>query len=375
MIPNKLPVRLRSHRRFYMKVGTLTFPGSPSHGASLQMYALYSALTALGAEAEVINYAPDSLVHKRNNTRGIKDHIASIFLKDSRKAFKKFENQITISPKKEIKTTDELKAYTQDLDRIIVGSDQVWNPVVTGNDMNFYLEFCENAEKKASYAPSFGVDRVAQSDAEKISALLSDITYLSAREERGSEIIQELTDRSVPIVLDPTFLIDGDEWRKLKKPSGAKGDYVFVYTIKPSPSLRQAAKRFAEKHGYKLVYISGGLHGVLDKFNPKKHPVFGVGPAEFIDLIDRAKYVFTNSFHGAAFSIILNKPFFVEFSSDTNSRLITLMRKFELDDCIIDCQTFDYSLPATDYNNANRILADKRKESLSYLKGIISVYE
>ena len=136
--------------------------------------------------------------------------------------------------------------------------------------------------------------------------------------------------------------------------------------------MKQTAKCFADKHGYKLVYISGGLHGVLDKINPHKHPVFGIGPAEFIDLVDNAQYVFTNSFHGAAFSIILNKKFYVEFSSDTNSRLITLIQKFGLENCIIDCKTYDSTQMQIDYVKVNQILAIKRKESMLYLEGIVN---
>ena len=354
-----------------MKVGTLTFPGSPSHGASLQMYALYTALEKMGVDVEVINYISDKVNHKKSSTDLVKAKIAALFLKNSEAAFARFESQINISPKVPMTTTAELAEAARTYDRIIVGSDQVWNPVVTGNDMNFYLEFCDDAAKKASYAPSFGVDRVAEADREKISGLLSEITHLSAREERGREMIYELTGRDVPIVLDPTFLVDADDWRKLKKPSGAKGEYVFLYTVKPSPKLLQAAQKFADKYGYKLVYISGGLHGILNKFNPTKHTVSGIGPSEFISLIDNAKYVFTNSFHGSAFSIILNKNFFVEFSSDTNSRLKTLIQKFDLGDNVIDCDSFTYEWLQRDYTTVNQMLADKRQESLSYLKEIV----
>ena len=39
-----------------MKVGIMTFPNSTSYGAVLQMYALYSTLTAAGCKTEVINF-------------------------------------------------------------------------------------------------------------------------------------------------------------------------------------------------------------------------------------------------------------------------------------------------------------------------------
>ena len=354
-----------------MQVGTLTFPSSPSHGASLQMCALYKVLKNMGVDAEVIHYVSENVIHRRQPSKNWKERVSGLFLKDTGAAFREFEAQIQFSHKSPITCTDELKEFAKVYDRIIVGSDQVWNPAVTGNDMNFYLEFCEDNRKKASYAPSFGVDHIAPEDRNKIAGLLSQITYLSAREERGKELIFELTGRDVPVVLDPTFLLDREEWRTMKKPSGAKGDYVFVYTIKPSPKLYLTARAFAQKHGYKVVTISGGIHGVLDKFNPKKSTVSGIGPAEFLDLIDNATYIFTNSFHGAAMSIILNKDFFVEFSSETNSRLVSLVNHFGLHSSIIDCDDFDYALRSIDYEKVNQIISEKRKESLSYLEGIV----
>lgn len=356
---------------YKMKIGTLTFPGSPSHGASLQMYALYSAIKNMNIDVSVINYISPTFNYKKTIKKDLKTRIINLILKDTETSFKEFESKIKVFPQVPITTTDNLREYTSSFDRIIVGSDQVWNPIVTGNDMNFYLEFCNDNRKKASYAPSFGVNEIAKKDKEKISNLLSQFSYLSTREERGKELIYELIGKEAPIVLDPTFLIKKEDWRKLKKPSGARGDYVFFYTIKPSEKLEKSAKEFAKKHHCKYIYISGGLHGVLDKFNPNKHPVFGVGPAEFLDLIDNAKYVFTNSFHGAALSIILNKNFYVEFSSDTNSRLITLIKSFELNDHIINCDNFKYDFKHIDYVKINNILDEKRKESLLYLKGII----
>lgn len=358
-----------------MKIGTLTFPGSPSHGASLQMYALYQTLKNMGVDAEVINYSPDGLTHNRYKEQvGHKIFINLmnwILLKDPKKAFKQFEQQMHIYPSVPLKTTEEIQEESKRYDRIIVGSDQVWNPVVTGNDMNFYLDFCKDNARKASYAASFGTDHVAEEDRTEIAKLLSEITYLSVREQRGQEIVRDLTGRDVPVVIDPTFLIDGKDWRKLATPSGAKEKYVFFYTIKPSASLRRIAKEFADKHGYRFVYIAGGAHGVMEKFHPHKDPVFGVGPAEFIDLINRAECVFTNSFHGTAFSIILNKKFYVEYSSDTNSRLTNIIKTFQLEQCVVNDSSFTNQLPEIDYQKVNGIISERKEEAISFLNEII----
>ena len=72
-------------------------------------------------------------------------------------------------------------------DKIIVGSDQVWNPVVTGGDTNYYLAFSQNFDQKASYAPSFGIDKVEEKDQKIVAELLNNIKYLCAREERGQD--------------------------------------------------------------------------------------------------------------------------------------------------------------------------------------------
>ena len=158
-----------------MKVGTLTFPNSPSHGAALQMYALWKVLSDLGCDAEVINYSTDIVIHnKKNNIKPsakarVKKLVNEILgIKSSKPAFKRFEQNIVKYPQNPIDKTDKINIIDNRYDRIFVGSDQVWNPIVTGNDMNFYLKFVNDPSVKASYAPSFGNDDVANEDKEEI---------------------------------------------------------------------------------------------------------------------------------------------------------------------------------------------------------------
>ena len=48
------------------RIGIMTFPNSPSFGASLQMYALYNAIEEMGFEVEVINYINQYMKEKRH---------------------------------------------------------------------------------------------------------------------------------------------------------------------------------------------------------------------------------------------------------------------------------------------------------------------
>jgi len=357
-----------------MKIAILSFPGSPSHGAALQMYSLYCVLSNLGQKVEVINYIPDNVNHKRikyvKNLRSIATNtLSKLFLKNSKPLFIEFEKQIKKFPSNEITTTEQLSQLSDRYDRIFVGSDQVWNPVVTGNDFNFYLQFCEDCSKKASYAPSFGVSNVREEDREKIASLLSEFSYLSVREKRGAEIIKELTGRDAIVVLDPTMLISKQVWAQEMRPFNFSGGrYVLFYTIKPSPALKIFAQQLANKHGCKLVTVGGRLR---EKFQRDKYPVYAVGPAELIGLIDSAEYVVTNSFHGTAFSVIMQKNFYVEYSSDTNSRLTNVINMFGLQKCVVGADTLSKEPVQVDYEEVDKVLRFYREKSLNYLKEAI----
>lgn len=359
-----------------MKIAIMSFPGSPSHGASLQMYALYTTIKNLGQEPVILNYIPKELFDKYNHTgeKTLKsfviNSISKLIIPSTSKAFFNFEVNWKKLPKNILTDKSKLNELTKDIDRIVVGSDQVWNMDITFNDYSFFLEFCDEDEKKASYAPSFGNDDIYEKDKNKIGKLLSRFSYLSAREKRGCEIVKNLTGRNIPMVCDPTFLLNKEEWEEISKKTKYKDKYILLYNIKYSPSLYQKAFQFAKSQNLKLVIIGGRLR---DYFNKKEIHAFGVGPAEFLGLIGGAEYIFTNSFHGTALSIIYRKNFYVEYSSNTNIRLINLVEATGLNQCVtkVDDKHIK-SYNSIDYNKVERRLNPIIEESKKYLKKVVS---
>ena len=100
-------------------------------------------------------------------------------------------------------------------DKFIVGSDQVWNTQLTGNDFTYYLDFIKDSHKKNSYAASFGYSKLPEEVKEKAIDLLKDFNTLNIREKQGKEIIiNEIKNKEVNVVMDPTFLLDKEEWKK-----------------------------------------------------------------------------------------------------------------------------------------------------------------
>ena len=354
-----------------MKIGILTFPHAPSLGAMLQMRSLYHAVEELGHEVEIINYVSPGVIHEKKKKLSLKGRLvrvlSKLLIKSAKPSYREFEAPLRMFPETPSYGEEALAAIAARYDRIIVGSDQVWNPVVTGYDKNFYLEFCSDPNKKASYAASFGYAKLEEHEEKRVSELLNDFSYLGVRETQGRDLIRDLTGREAEVVLDPTLLVDSDYLRSLSKPANRKKKYVLFFTIKPSHTLYLRAAEYATRYGLELVTVGGRMKDLID---PAKHPAFGVGPKEFLGLLDGAECVFTNSFHGTAVSVALHTDFYVEFSSDTNSRMENLTAMLDLRDRIVTEEALtDRKI---DYSAVDAHLEKHRAYSMEYLKKIVS---
>lgn len=59
---------------------------------------------------------------------------------------------------------------------------------------------------------------------------LNRIDFISMRENRGSEIVNELTGRTVPTILDPVFMFNEEEWLDLIPYNNEINEpYIFAY--------------------------------------------------------------------------------------------------------------------------------------------------
>jgi hypothetical protein len=96
------------------------------------------------------------------------------------------------------------------------------------------------------------------------------------------------------------------------------------------------------------------------------------GPREFLDFINSASLVLTDSFHASIFSIIFNTPFIVFDRVDNNlsmnSRINTLLGKFNL------MSRYNLSLKSSneeifniDFTKTDEILGQERKKVINYL--------
>ena len=250
-------------------------------------------------------------------------------------------------------------------DKIIVGSDQVWNPSFSSfrKKQVLLLTFLP-PEKRISYAASFGVSELPEQWKDLYRDALKDYRAISVREKEGAQIVKELTGRDVPVLIDPTMLLTVEDWRKVEKPSPArKGkDYILTYFLgEQSPECRERIRNIARQHDLDVLEL-------CDRSHPEEYVS---GPSEFLDLFDHASLVFTDSFHATVFSILFGKPFVIHNRiqagmENMGSRITTLLKKLDLE-CRLPGRVSDDKLFWCDYQRAYELLEVERQKAKDYL--------
>lgn len=251
----------------------------------------------------------------------------------------------------------------------ITGSDQVWNLNIHEGDTSYMLDFVVDSRKKGSYAASFGYSEIPEKFKETTKKCLKDFYYYNVREKEGKDILYNLIGRESQVVVDPTLLLEKNDYSNIIKETNFKGQYIFIYNLTQSPSLIKFAKDFAENKGLKVVCINT---------NHKKEEgcinINDASPQEFLGYLKNSEYVVTSSFHGMIFSLIFNKQFFYELNnkkSNNNSRLINLARLLGIEDREIKLEkSFEMYTPIN-YDEVNKIIKIEQQISLGVLEKML----
>ena len=245
------------------------------------------------------------------------------------------------------------------------GGDEVWNIACTSGDDSYFLPFLNDSQKKTSYAASIGYQKLPEQFIEQYKTWISGFSEISVREKSAVDIVRELTGREVEYVVDPTLLLNKEEWMGLSDDTLVpKEPYVIMYLMSEDKELIRFAKKLAKEKQCKLLYIHDRLFNLPGAVN-----LHDVTPGQWLGLFTNADYVVTNSFHGTVFSINFNKQFFVRFipRSIANTRIQCVLEEYGLFHREID------SLDNTrcEYQTANTILAKNREHSLEFLRNRI----
>lgn len=329
------------------KIGILTFQNTVNYGAALQCFALYKTIEKLGHTPVVIDYKCPSIEISEGMLFDVRDPKSTLkYLLKARKrlAFKGFKSNITYTPRCDKVT---LPNVVSALDMVVVGSDQVWNPLLTNGDLSYFLSFEDEPEKCKTYAVSMGIKHFPSN--EPFAQLISHFSSLLVRESSVAKEIERIApDASdkASVVLDPTFLLTRDEWKgHAILPERIKGkDYVLLYSVSEFDRSAQIAKKLANKFNCEIVQIRQRRIGKIDKAIGFRN----ASPEEFLGLFANAKATVVSSFHGLCFSLIFQKEFYCTVSDKNSSRLTDLLASLGVKDRVIyndelpDCSSLDY---------------------------------
>lgn len=369
-------------------IGIITLYRGYNYGTSLQAYALKKVIGELGYYATIlwtdenahsgrdirINKVlrmgvrmlihPDLFKHtieayNRSLRQPLDDAIKSKFIE-----FEKKHLQVKGLPFQKLKNF----AYAADTQALVCGSDQIWSAAGANVEPLYYLRFAP-IDKRVAYAPSFGASKVPAYNQKLIKKYIAEIPYVSVREKQGAQIVFDLTKREVPVVLDPTLLVDWNQWEKPEK-----GDYFLLYFLS-EPSLNTINKiaALAKRENCRIVALPYRFC-VYSKIKDIDYP--NAGPKEFVKLIRNARCVYTDSFHGTIFSINLNVPFWTIARNygkgivEQSSRITSILETFKLSGQYIcnDAEAKLSDIPLLDFEEINLIRKEQKEKSLEYLK-------
>lgn len=354
-----------------LKTCTVTHHTVPNYGAILQTYALQKTLFHLGCASEVLDYDSERvkyIYHLKYNKNGTLKNKIGFFAtyclySKKNKLFKNFsDNYIKVSSEKYSRSNlkDSEKLY----DLFITGSDQVWNLKIHKNDTTYMLDFIKNPNKKGSYAASFGYESIPETYKADTKKHLSTFSYLNVREATGKNIIKNdlCINKEVKVVLDPTLLLYSTEWLKLVSYDNQYGDYILIYDLINSSELIEFAQQLSRINHCKIVIIN-------HQFKKRKHckNLYFVSPEKFLSLFNYAKYVVTSSFHGVAFSLIMQKQFYYQLNKakqNNNSRITDLVKELDLENRFIGKVNLTKDVECINYKYVNEKLDILRKQSL-----------
>lgn len=364
-----------------------------NYGAAFHSYAFQQYLNKLGVENIIIDYLPPFMskwnldfpllsyvlnLRTELSVRGLANgflYLIYWFLYSvsgiSYRKHKKFNLFFDRYYKKTSNRylSQDLQEKELDVDIIICESDVIWSPASTkGFDSVYYCDYERMRDKiTASYAASIGDLNFTEEEKTEFRRLLTNFDYISVREENSVKFVQRFTDKKVFCVLDPTLLLDAEDYENVIIPMHEK-DYLLIYhCMEPNLEMIKTAKKVAKDKHLRVVEVTM----FLKEGGHKVYSVAGLG--EFLGLYRDASFVVTNGFHGICFAIIFKKDFLAFPRSSKNSRLTSILSILDLSNRLILTSTSLMPQEAINYNLVYDKLNLEREKSKRYINNIINL--
>ena len=353
-----------------MRIGIVTQPLEMNYGGLLQNWALQQVLKKLGHEPITIDaYQRYSTMHFAvNMTRALMKRLAGKKIKLPRRFNGSLRSQLMGEfVEQHIGKTRVMWNYERDvvnqygLDALVVGSDQVWRSAYNGDHLeDMFLCFAEGlAVKRIAYAASFGVDEWDYTEQQTASCaeLAQLMDAISVREASGVDLCRDHLGVKAQCVLDPTLLLDADDYQGIIDDSWNGGEpYLAVYCLDITPEKEVFFNQLAAERNLVVRYFSAGWKAQLTV-------------QQWLAMLRKADLVVTDSFHGSVFSMIFGRDFYTLCNPERgNTRMTGLLHSLGLGNRLLNdhCPVVN-SHDEIDWQAVQSKLLPQRETSLSFL--------
>ena len=368
-------------------IGIITIHKINNYGSVLQAYALQKVCIELGYNVEIIDYDFPNNFHRNNKYATVSDTqptepkiIKALFAKSlvkQHKGIRSFVEKYQNLSSKKYNQVEDFTSNPPSYDVYITGSDQLWSPKHCNGDPAFMLSFAPDNALKISYAASIGSNAIPKELKKAYVELLNRYKHISVRENSGADVIRNLIGKDATVVLDPTLLLNKDEWNNIATSKRlVKKKYILCYflnyTFNAFPYVDELAKEIQKQTGYEIVRVARPPHKL--SFANTKYKI-DASPEEFLALIRDAEIVLTTSFHGTAFAVNYGRPVFtvVQDRNASDSRQISLMQNLGLDKQVLSIKD-KFPLVSEAYYDVDKeqvVLNQLRSESKQYLENAL----
>lgn len=348
-----------------MKIGLLTYHHSANVGAMLQTYATCKALETLGHDVVLVDVRQPERVHS-----GLSKYVAGVvnFKRDI--GFRSFRRDFYPQLTRRYSSVDELQDSSPEVDCLVVGSDQTWNPDISKEMvMAYFLDFGPDNARRFSYASSFGLSAWPNGSAltGEVCRALKRFDGISVREKTGLSILEDTFGLTGTVVVDPTMLF---------------GSYDELTGVIPQRNELLCYKLERNADFYRNIGAVKDLSGMPARLLNNSYPVKGLRyiypptPREWIRRIAGAGFVLTDSFHGTVFSLLYKRNFAaVRNGNGKDSRIVDLLESIGLGDRVYDSVAAMASgkswLAPIDYTYAEKRISAMREASWEYLRSVL----
>lgn len=379
-----------------MRVGILTLPLYCNYGGIMQCYALQTVLQRMGHDTIILRreynrkysfhgaciYYTKHLIKLLIGRRSSWHYHVSQERRDyiAQNTYKFIDKHISPRSERCFSTKDLKKEVIKNrLDAIIVGSDQVWRPYYSPCLTNYFLDFLEGDQKikKIGYGASFGSDEWSFTHQQTIvcRGLLKSFNAVSVRETSAIKLCKEHLGVDAIQVLDPTMLLDKEDYIKIITSNKKEGGGLFCYVLDRSQEKKKIINFITNTTQLtsfesmpKLEEDVYNLYGEIEKcvYPPVE---------DWISAFHEADMIMTDSFHGTVFSIIFNKPFWVVGNEGRGmARFKSILSLFGLEGRLITNSSLSYIdiHEAIDWNKVNKRRNELIHISMDFLQHTIN---